>query len=56
MDDVRVITVDNLIELCKENNMSTDTPIVANDEGTGRLFFSAKVNNGKGGKPIIEIE
>lgn len=56
MDDVQVITVDNLITLCKENNISTDTPIVANDEGTGRLFFSAKVNNGKGGKPIIEVE
>ena len=56
MDDVQVITVDNLIILCQENNISTDTPIVANDEGTGRLFFSAKVNNGKGGKPIIEIE
>lgn len=56
MDDVQVITVDNLIILCKENNISTDTPIVANDEGTGRLFFNAKVNNGKGGKLIIEIE
>lgn len=56
MDDVQVITVDNLIEFCKENNISTDTPIIVNDEGTGRLFFSAKVNNVKGGKPIIEIE
>ena len=56
MDDICVITVDNLIKLCKENNISTDTPIVVNDEGTGRLFFSAKVNNSKGGKPIIEIE
>lgn len=56
MDGICVITVDNLITLCNENNISTDTPIIANDEGTGRLFFSAKVNNGKGGKPIIEIE
>lgn len=56
MDNIRVISVDNLIELCKENNISTDTPIIANDEGTGRLFFSAKVNDGRGGKPIIEIE
>ena len=56
MDDICVITVDNLITLCKENNISTDTPIIANDEGNGRLFSSAKVNNGKGGKPIIEIE
>lgn len=56
INDICVITVDNLITLCKENNISTDTPIVVNDEGTGRLFFSAKVNNGKGGKPIIEIE
>ena len=56
MDNVQVITVDNLITLCKENNISTDTPIITNDEGTGRLFFSAKVNNGKGGKSIIEIE
>lgn len=50
MNDVCVITVDNLITLCKENNISTDTPIIANDEGTGWLFFSAKVNNDKGGK------
>lgn len=56
MDDVCVISVDNLIALCKENNISTDTPIIVNDEGTGRLFFSAKVNNGKRGKPIIEVE
>lgn len=56
MDDICVITVDNLITLCKENNIPTDTPIIANDECTGQLFFSAKVNNGKGGKPIIEIE
>ena len=56
MDDICVITVDNLITLYKENNISTDIPIIANDKGTGRLFFSAKVNNGKGGKPIIEIE
>ena len=32
MDDICVITVDNLITLCKENNISTDIPIVANDE------------------------
>ena len=56
MDDICVITVDNLIKLYNKNNISTDTPIVANDEGTERLFFSAKVNNGKGGKSIIEIE
>ena len=28
MDDVRVITVANLIELCKENNISNNTPML----------------------------
>ena len=32
MADICVKTVDNLIKLCKENNISTATPIVANDE------------------------
>ena len=42
MDDVCVITVDNLIKLCKENNISTDTPIIADDESAGRLSLVRK--------------
>ncbi len=57
MEDINVLSVQDLVNFCKENSISTDTIIVLDMNEYARPFTSIKLNNGKDGKaePIIEL-
>ena len=63
MDDLDVIeltpvTVQDLVDFCKKNNISTDTVIMLDMDEYARPFTFMQLNNGKDGKaaPIIELK
>ena len=63
MDDLENIeltpvTVQDLVDFCKKNNISTDAIIVLDMDEYARPFTFMQLNNGKDGKaaPIIELK
>ena len=52
------ITVQDLVEFCEKNNISTDAMIVLDMDEYARPFTFMQLNNGKDGKaaPIIELK
>lgn len=62
MDDLDVeltpVTVQDLVEFCEKNNISTDAMIVLDLDEHARPFTFMQLNNGKDGKaaPIIELK
>lgn len=63
MDDLDVIeltpvTVQDLVDFCKKNNISTDAVIMLDMDEYARPFTFMQLNNGKDGKaaPIIELK
>lgn len=55
--DFDVLTVQDLVNFCKEHNLSLDTVIMLNEGDTDRPFITVGVNKGTDGKcePIIEL-
>ena len=52
------ITVQDLVEFCEKNNISTDAMIVLDMDEYARPFTFMQLNNGKDGEatPIIELK
>ena len=52
------ITVQDLVEFCEKNNISTDAMIVLDMDEYARPFTFIQLNNGEDGKatPIIELK
>ena len=57
MENINVLSVQDLVNFCKENSISTDTIIMLDMNEEARPFTSRKLNNSKDGKaePIIEL-
>ena len=55
---MNVVTVQDLVEFCEKNNISTDAMIVLDLGEYARPFTIMQLNNGKDGKaaPIIELK
>ena len=58
MENINVLSVQDLVDFCKKNNISTDAIIVLDMDDYARPFTSMQLNNGKDGnaEPIIELK
>lgn len=55
--EFETVTVQDLVDFCKEHNLSTDTVIMLDEVDNARPFTEIKVNKGVDGKhePVIEL-